>query len=305
MPISWIFALAVFLVSMALVLAARLSYGVGRTFDLEVVLTEQDNPAIGVALFGYIAAVIIVQAALVSEVCSHPMSGPGLASAVFQLLLYGTMTMLLLRLASWINDRLLLPGFENRKELIEDRNIGAGAALAGTYVATGLVLAGAFPERMDASASPELTAMLPQVVVALLLFALGQLSLWLFTLIYRRVQQHDLIAAIEQDYEVDGVVHGGNAAAGLALAGNHIAMGLVLYGATRGDFTGWLDMLQHWGAGTVYGLLVIPAWRLFVQAVMLRQANLADEIYRDRNTNAALLEGTAVVAVAMMYIWLP
>jgi uncharacterized membrane protein YjfL (UPF0719 family) len=104
--------------------------------------------------------------------------------------------------------------------------------------------------------------------------------------------------AIEQDYESNGVKHGGNAAAGMAFGGNLVALGLVMYGGARHDFEGWTDSLLTLGIAIALGLVLLPLWRIFADQVMLSRADLNKEIYVDRNVNAALLETASVLSLA-------
>jgi len=121
-----------------------------------------------------------------------------------------------------------------------------------------------------------------------------------YGLLYTRLSKHDVLDAIERDYEVAGVKHGGNAAAGIALGGNLAAVGLALWGGIEGDFTGWNDNLLTFGIAAAACLVLMPIWRLFTDHVLLSRADLAKEIYVDRNVNAALLETAALVGLAML-----
>ena len=41
-----------------------------------------------------------------------------------------------------VNDKIILHNFKNVKELVDDKNVGAGAVQAGSYIASGLIIAG-------------------------------------------------------------------------------------------------------------------------------------------------------------------
>ncbi|MEE2755751.1 MAG: DUF350 domain-containing protein [Myxococcota bacterium] len=294
------------LVSTGVVLLARVLYAKLSAYDVDDQLTEADNPAIGVALFGFIAGVTAVMLALL-HTDSH---GDGGAEALrwdlIELTVYGLLSIFLLKAAGWINNRFITQGFENQKELVQDRNVGVGALLGGSYLASGLILAGALSGRAD----PELIDGFGPAQIfwfelqsALVFFLLGQVALIVFARVYGAVQKEDVLHEIERDYEIDGRFYGGNAAAGMAFGGSLVAFSLVLFAGAHGDFEGWGHNIAVFGYAALVGLLVLPIWRLFVDKVMLPKADLAKEIYEDRNVNAALLESVCLIALALVILF--
>ncbi|MEZ4472971.1 MAG: hypothetical protein R3F60_19740 [bacterium] len=185
---------------------------------------------------------------------------------------------------------------------MDDRNAGVGAVLCGSYLASGLILAGAFAGRVDLALLPDDVTRLgligQEILISLAYFAFCQVALAMFGLLYQAVQKTNVHTAIGDDYEKDGVRYGGNFAAGVAFGGNLAALGLVMWGGARHDFTGWTDAALTLGVTTGVGLLLLPMWRLFVDRVMLSKADLNREIYEDRNVNAALLETISVLGLA-------
>jgi uncharacterized membrane protein YjfL (UPF0719 family) len=287
----------------AILFLARVIYGLFGQFDVDHELTAADNPAIGASLFGYLTGVVIVLAALLSTESRGTESAQALGWDLAEVAIFGLFSVLLLRFSGLVNDRLILHRFENKKELITDRNLGAGAVLCGTYVATGLMLAGAVSGRVVPGALPaDLSRgmiILRELGSAAAFFVLGQLVLVGYGQIYQRLFKTNPLDAIEADYEKGGVKHGGNAAAGIAMGGNMVAIGVVLWGGTRGDFVGWPENLTAFGIVVGVGLVLLPLWRVLVDRLLLGSANMADEIYRDRNPNAALLESVALVGLAV------
>ena len=297
-----VYTAAAILVSAALMMLARISWSKFSRFDVEHELTEADNPAVGTAMFGFMGGVLIVLAGLLAT-DGAPLDDPSaIAWDLGELAIYGTIAILLLQLSGWLNDRVILYKFDNRKELVDDRNLGTGAVLCGSYLATGLVLAGAFSGRVDPDLFPadatRMSIMTHELLVAITLFVICQVMLAIYGLIYQKLQRYDLHDAIERDYVEDGITHGGNAAAGIAFGGNLVALGLVLWGGAHYDFEGWSSHLKLLAISGGTGLVLLPLWRVFVDHVMLAKADLAKEIYEDRNVNAALLETAAVVGLA-------
>ena len=301
-----IYSASAFLLCAGILLLGRVAYARLARYDVDHELTEADNPAVGTALFGFLAGLVIVMAALVGNATGHLDDPDEVAWELGELAVYGALAVLLLKLAGWINDRIILHRFENQKELVDDRNVGAGAALAGSYIASGLVLAGSLSGKVDPALLSEGRGALAyagvELAVALTFFALAQLVLAAYGLIYQAIQKEDVHDAIERDYTQDGVLHGGNMAAGVAFGGNLAAVGIILYGATAGDFHGWTEHLTRFGVMVAVGLVLLPVWRVFVDKVMLAKADLNKEIYEDRNVNAALLETICMLGLAAVIV---
>ncbi len=303
-----IYSASALLISAGLLLVARVLYGALARYDVNHQLTEADNPAVGPAVFGYLAGVTIVLAGLLGTEGAALDDPIGIAWDLGELSGWGLLAIVLLKLSGWLNDKLILRGFENQKELIDDRNLGVGATLCGSYIASGLVLAGALTGIVSPDVLPEEATradrLTHELMSALAFFALGQLALIVFGVLYRVMQPTDVLKAIEEDYVApDGTAHGGNAAAGISLGGNLAALGLVLFGAARADFVGWSDNLITFGISTGIGIVLLIGWRSFVDHVMLGKADLAKEIYEDRNPNAALLETASVLGMAMVLVF--
>lgn len=301
-----VYAASALLLSVGLLLIARVAYARLARFEVDHQLTEADNPAVGVAVFGYLAGVVIVLAGLLGTEGASLDDPIGVVWDLVSFVVWGLIAIVLLKLSGWLNDKLLLRGFENKKELIDDQNLGVGAALCGSYLASGLVLAGALSGYVDPALLPEGAGPLEYFVhnlgTAMAFYALGQVALIAFGWLYRKMQPRDVLKAIEEDYRDGEHSHGGNAAAGIAFGGNLTALGLVLYGAAHANFTGWVDNLTTFGVITAVGLVLLPIWRWVVDHVMLGKADLAKEIYEDRNTNAALLETVSVIGLAMVIV---
>ncbi len=297
-----IYGAAALLLCAGLMLLGRVAYVAFARFDAEHELTTADNPAVGTALFGFLGGLVVVLAALLATP-GAPLDDPtAVAWDLAEILIYGVVSILLLKLSGWINDRLLLHRFENKKELVDDRNVGAGAVLCGSYLASGLVLAGAFSGQVDpALIDPDaghLAVLGHELLVGLAFYGLGQVALVLYGLLYQAVTPGDLHEHIARDYEVGGVKHGGNMAAGVAFGGNLAAVGVLLYGGAHGDFVSWTENLTTFGLTVGLGFVLLPLWRLFVDHVLMGAAALDKEIFEDRNVNAALLETVAMIGLA-------
>jgi uncharacterized membrane protein YjfL (UPF0719 family) len=239
-------------------------------------LTERDNPALAISTAGYYLGIIIIfLGALI---------GPS-TSLLWDLLIvggYGLGGIGLLLLSRVLNDRLILRSFSAQRELIEDRNPGAGAVLFGSYVASALIVAGSI---QGEGGGPH---------TALVFYALGQVALIAFTWLYDWLAPYSLLDQIEKD----------NAAAGIGLGGALIAIGIIVMRAVSGDFVGWAEDLRYLGGNVLLVFVYLAGVRFFFDRVIIPRSDLSVEITRDRNVGAGLLEGAVSIGFAAVLFFL-
>ena len=244
--------------------------------SLRVALTDHDNPAMGLAVAGYLFGVIWT----ITVLLGTPSSG-GLWQDVLEVALYGGLGIVLLTVVSLVSCRLFL-GLHVREQL-EAHNSAAAIVVGGAYVATSLTYSGA----LDGEGGG--------FWMLLLFFVLGQLALVAMTYVFRWLTGYDDVQEIES----------GNLAAGIAQAGLLIAMGVVVGQAASGEFTTLEDSLL----GFVIALLIVvvfyPVRQLVVQCLILgaplrfRSILLDNEIAEDKNIAAGLLEASAYISTAL------
>ncbi|MFK7742910.1 MAG: DUF350 domain-containing protein, partial [Planctomycetota bacterium] len=187
-----------------------------------------------------------------------------------------------LYIGSVLVDRLVLRRFKVEDELIRDRNAGTGAVVFGSIVATALVVAGA----VHGEGGGPLTAVA--------FFALGQVVLVLWSLVYQAISKFDLHEQIEKD----------NAAAGTAYGLSIVAVGIVLLRAAKDEFVSWADNLAEFGYYALAGFVVLIVLRFVTDRLLMPGARLNDEIERDRNLNAAWAEGSVAIGGAAMVFFM-
>lgn len=263
-------------IGLALILMSKFLKDVLTPYRLDVELSQKDNVALGLAMTGYFAGVLIIF--LGAAVGPSPDEVPPLADLgmeMGQCLAYAVVGILLLNLSSFLVDKLVLYKFSMRKEIIEDRNVGTGAVEAGCLIANGLVIAGAIHGEGD-------------FVTAAVFYVLGQIVMVLFGLFYQWITAYDIHHEIEED----------NAAAGVSLGMGMAAIGVILLKATFGDFISWEHNLIMFGLYSISGFVTLMLVRKIVDIALLPGAKLHHEIVKDRNLNAAFLEGTLSVGSA-------
>jgi uncharacterized membrane protein YjfL (UPF0719 family) len=239
-------------------------------YQVDEELTEKDNVALSISIGGYFCAnaVVFIGAFL----------GPsrGILEDLMDVGGYALLGIVLLNLSRLINDRLILYQFSNFKEIIEDRNAGTGAVQLGSYLASGLIVAGSIHGEGGG------------ILTALAFFALGQVALIAFAWIYNRITPFDIHDEIEKD----------NVAAGVAFGGSLVAVGILLMKAASGNFVDWPTNLSIFAMDVAVVLLFLPLVRYFFDKVMIPKTDLNKEIQEDRNLGAGLLESTVAISFA-------
>jgi uncharacterized membrane protein YjfL (UPF0719 family) len=163
-------------------------------------------------------------------------------------------------------------------------NMAAGVAAAANYVATGIVTAHAIGGND-----------LHGLGVSLVFFVLSQLTLHVFTLLFRTLTTYD-------DAEQ---IAGENMAAALSYAGLQIAVALVVAHAVEGEFVGWDTSVRGYGKALIALVAFYPVRQIFVQMVLLRApfalrgGRLDVAVGAERNTGMGALEAATYVSTAL------
>ena len=129
----------------------------------------------------------------------------------------------------------------------------------------------------------------------LVFFALGQLALLGMTYVFRWLTAYDDVQEIAA----------GNVAAGLALAGLLVAMGVVVGQAVSGAYTGLVNSLLSFLLALLVVVVFYPVRQLVVQCLIMggpvrwRGILLDNEIAQDKNVAAGLLEAMAYLSTAL------
>ena len=235
-------------------------------------LAVKDNPAVGIALTGYLLASALV--------FIGPLLGPtgDYLTDLLTVAGYALLGLVFINVSRWVLDKFIFHHFCNWEALIDNQNVGMGAVRFGVYVATGLVAAGSVNGNGGG------------VVTALVFFVLGQGALLLFSRIY------DLTTS----YELHEEIENGNVAAGVAFGGTVLALGIIIGKAASGSFVSWEDNLTDFVASTLIGIIVLQEVRVFMDKLVLTGHDLNDEIAKDRNLAAGFLEMGVAIAFALV-----
>ncbi len=241
-------------------------------------LTERDNPAFGLLFAGYMLGLALAIGSSLLHL------GPSALENLRDIATSGVAAILLLRASMAIGNRLILPDFDISREIVKDRNLGAGFAFGGLFVGSGLLIAGV----MEGSSANYLL-MLRDILVY---WAVGQLFLILAWFLFRLVARFDARKEIAER---------NNAAAGLSLCGLFVAVGIVLKAALTGAGSDLgTELLVTLVVGLV-GLVALALARVVAAAVLLPRSRLADELSRQGNTAAGAVSALSYVGVALLF----
>jgi uncharacterized membrane protein YjfL (UPF0719 family) len=247
-------------------------YDVLTPYNLNEQLIEVDNKAVALSFAGYMFGLgIILRGVLSGETTKD------FYPDLLDMVIWGVIGIVLLQISRVVNDKILLSRFDNIKELVEDRNIGTGAVEAGTYIGTALLIMAAI--------SGEDTSFLAGLVSTLIFFVFGQVGFILFGKLYQVITRFDLHAEIEK----------GNASAGVAFGITLVAIGLLL-----SDFIVKSDSLVGFAVWFVLSAFLLVINRYLVDKIILPGRLLDEEISKDQNWGAALVEGGMAVMIAFL-----
>ena len=202
---------------------------------------------------------------------------------MLRVFLYSLGGIVALNLVRVLFDRLILYKFHLEKEVVEDQNVGAGAAEFGMYVATGLLIAGAVA---GDTGGGEVEAAL----VALAFLGMGLVLLTAFALFYEFTTPFSIHDEIERD----------NPAVGIAFGGNLIAIGLVTLKAVFGGFAGWGESIAAFLTFGVLGFALLYVMRLLIDLLLLPTVKVSQALSSQRNVGVAFVESAVVISSAMI-----
>lgn len=246
-----------------------------KSIDVAKELVINDNPAFGIMVAGYYAALAII----VGGVILGPSNG--LTDDLIDIFLYGLLGIILLPISTYISDKIIFREFDNLKEILTDRNMGMGFAEAGIYIAGALVLFGALSGEGG------------NIYTALVFWLGGQAALILITLVYDKFTPYSLHKKLEQD----------NTAVGIAYAGFLVALGNLLRVSLQGDFKGWLYHIELFSAYFLLIVILMPLVSFIADKLLLPGQKMADEISIQNNVAAGIIAACSYIIVSLFIGW--
>ena len=262
-------------ISCVMLFIARVLFDKFSPFKVEEQVKEKNATAL-LAFAGYMLGIVCVFAGA--------FVGPDAGLFRQDLLwyvVYSFVGIILMTLSGVIVDKLLLNKFDCKKEILEDKNIGTAAVYFAIYLATGLI------------ASACVTGEYGGILSSFVYYALGILFMFLFIKLYDVLTPYSIHEELEKD----------NYAVGIALAGNIIAMGLILMKATIGDAMTIKENVILYAVDLAAIFLLLPIVRLILCNFIIRHVNINTEI-KENNVAAGVLEFASIVCFAIIVFFM-
>jgi uncharacterized membrane protein YjfL (UPF0719 family) len=241
-------------------------------------LIQRDNPAVGIQVAGYLLGVI--------KIIASVLSGEGHGDFWMNTLwvaVYGIGGILFLTYISTIGLQLFLS--RNCMQAIREGNVAAGIVAAGSYIGTGSVISGSFAGEGSGT-----------LAAAVVFFVAGQVAFLVITYLFR------LLTAYNDAKEILN----GNIPAALSYAGVMVAVGIIVGNAVMGDFVDYATGFIAFGKALLVVLALYPIRQWLVQGLLLGGGfrlyggSLDEEISRDRNINAGVIEAATYIGAALL-----
>jgi uncharacterized membrane protein YjfL (UPF0719 family) len=250
-------------------------------YKVDEELTGKNNASVGVAMAGYYIGLAIA----ISGVVMGPESDT-LGKDLLGVAIYSLISIVLLNVSAFVNDKLILYRFNNESELVNDQNSGTGATMAGSYLATGLIV--------NAAVSGEVAGgWWKGLLACLVFFVLGQIVLVIAGLWYQRITSYDIHKVIGED---------NNVAAGIGFGGFLFAMGYVVRAAMMGASVSWSADLVSFVLYVVVALILLTITQAITDKVFLPKAKTSDEIGNQGNIAAAVIVAAIYASVAFLIV---
>jgi uncharacterized membrane protein YjfL (UPF0719 family) len=262
--------------ALVFLLLAKIFYQSTSKINFSSELLSADNPAFGVCMAGYLigAGIALTGAFPDLRSVSYP-------EGLWEMTLGGALAVALMRASAWINDWLILDKFKVQEEMIRDRNVGTGVAVAGNFIATGLLLAAA----LTGQSSSPLYAIRDSVVY----WIAGQAFLVVGAHIFYKVSHYDLEKCLAQ----------GDTAAGISLGGFLVALGLILWASIKGAGSNLVAELITAACLAVVSGVVLIFCTILTEKLILPRMNLAKEVSVAKNSAAGLISAAAAIVTAL------
>ncbi len=248
----------------------------GESFHFDEELTSRDNPAFGIYFAGYIVGLAIALSGTLSGLAADPID------TLIGIAINSLIAIVLMRLGTFVNDRFILYRFDDKKEIIEDRNAGTAFVYLGSFLATGLMINGIL--------TGESNSVLLMVRDIFFYWLVGQIILILGGRVFQFISHYDVQAVIEEDNVAAGICFG------FFLAAQGAVARLALAGASS-------DILSELAVVTIYallGTLLLCAGRYAADKVLLPASPLDHEIAGDGNMAAAAVVAATFSAIAVI-----
>ncbi len=269
--------IAYLLEAFVLLYIAKLVYSkIFRKVDLRAELYVRNNYALAVAVSGYFFGICLA--------LGGALVGPsqGWQADLIGIGLYGILAIVLMLIAGFLCEKILLPSFNNTKEIIEDQNLGTAFVEAGMHIANGLIVLA-----IVQGEGPLVSGIAFWLLAQVVLIVAGRL--------YEMITPHSIHDELERD----------NAAVGLAFAGLLVGMGNIISIAVAGDYSGWQVGLQVFAMDVGFGFVALYGIHKLTDVILAPGISLGSEqVKQQPNVGAGLIEAIGYLGGSTLIVWI-
>jgi uncharacterized membrane protein YjfL (UPF0719 family) len=196
--------------------------------------------------------------------------------------IYGALNLILLNVATYTTDHLILKKFTLYDEICAERNFSIAWVLAGCYIGSAFILNGAMSGD-DGNLSQSLLEVICYFVCGQLMLAMGA---WVFFIIHGQ-QRH----AISEK----------NEASGISMAGFLVGLGIIVGGMSKTSHgINASDLLRMLTISSISIIFLIALRLTAFRYLFANGHHLQKEIYEDKNNAAGWILGFCTVAIAQL-----
>ncbi len=264
-------AAAVFVVTLGIIVASKLvrdHVASRRGHSLPELVAKHDNVAVAIEMAGFVLAMVLG--------LLHSILSPSLAwwEQALDLLTSGTLVLAVMLLNDQFVSRVVLRGIDCNLAVVQG-NLAVAFVRAAGNIASGLVMAAALGH-----ASP--------LFERILWVLIGQGCLVALSLAYQLLTPYDDVHEVRTS----------NVAAALPMSGILIAVGVIVAASIQGEGAGWASDLVALAVDLGVSAVLLFVLRWAGDLFLLPGTTYKEEIARDRNAGAGLIEATSYVAAA-------
>ncbi len=275
-----------FVIVFAVLLCARVLYGLAAGIDVTEEMAGKNNHAVGISLAGATAGIGIMLSGVVTGTFSSTLGAETLSMVV-----YAAVGLVLMWLTRLIFDKVSLPSFSVKDEIARGNNAVA-IVDAGNMVATA-VMVRAVMNWSEGTLSSGLMAVAVGYVATQIILTL--------TTVYRvklfRMRNRE--GAGFQD-----VVRAGNMAVAMRFVGFQVGVALAVTAASGvAVFQAGGDPIVQgltWGGVSIVMAVILAVLALIAERSVLAKINVAEEVDRQQNIGVALMEVGVYVAIGLI-----
>ena len=275
-----------FVIVFAVLLCARVLYGLVAGIDVTEEMAGKNNHAVGISLAGATAGIGIMLSGVVTGTFSSTLGTEALSMVV-----YAAVGLVLMWLTRLIFDKVSLPSFSVKDEIARGNNAVA-IVDAGNMVATAVMVRAVMNWSEGALSSGLMAVAVGYVAIQIILTLTTVYRVKLFRMRNRE-------GAGFQD-----VVRAGNMAVAMRFVGFQVGVALAVTAASGvAVFQAGSDPIIQgltWGAVSVVMAVILAVLALVAERSVLAKINVTEEVDRQQNIGVALMEVGVYVAIGLI-----